>query len=60
MKPDLVGRTVLGLQPRFKALSETFRDNSSDFAILGPDPLPRAVQPAPLLVRVGAIPSRPR
>ena len=39
MKPDLDGRTVLGLQPRHKALSETFRDNSSDFDILGPDPL---------------------
>ena len=39
MKPDLDGRTVLGLQPRHKALSETNRDNSSDYDILGPDPL---------------------
>eukprot|EP00966_Prymnesium_polylepis_P006833 157486-Prymnesium_polylepis.1 len=42
MKPDLDGRTVLGLQPRHKALPETFRDNSSDFDILGPDPLARS------------------
>ena len=34
MKPDLDGRTVLGLQPRHKALSETYREKSSDLAIL--------------------------
>ena len=34
MKPDLDGRTVLGLQPRHKAVSETFREKSSDLAIL--------------------------
>ena len=38
MKPDLDGRTVLGLQPRHKALSETFREKSSDLAILELDP----------------------
>ena len=38
MKPDLDGRTVLGLQPRHKALSETYREKSSDLAILELDP----------------------
>lgn len=33
MKPDLDGRTVLGLQPRHKALSETYREKSSDLAL---------------------------
>jgi hypothetical protein len=37
MKPDLDGRTVLGLQPRHKALSETNRGNSSDYDHLGLD-----------------------
>ena len=38
MKPDLDGRTVLGLQPRHKALSETYREKSSDLALLELDP----------------------
>ena len=38
MKPDLDGRTVLGLQPRHKAPSETYREKSSDLAILELDP----------------------
>ena len=48
MKPDLDGRTVLGLQPRHKALSETFRENSSDLAHLGLDPPSRSRRRTPI------------
>ena len=34
MKPDLDGRTVLALQSTRQALSETYREKSSDLAIL--------------------------
>ena len=37
-EPDLDGRTVRGLQPRHQALSETYRDKSSDYGMLGLDP----------------------
>lgn len=47
MKPDLDGRTVLGLQPRHKALSETYREKSSDLAILELDPAARRRARAP-------------
>ena len=35
---DVDGRTVRGLQPRHQALSETYRDKSSDYGMLGLDP----------------------
>ena len=50
MKPDLDGRTVLALQSTRQALSETYREKSSDLAKLGLDPVrcarhPRAPRP---------------
>ena len=38
---DLDGRTVHGLQARQEALSETYRDKTSDLALLGLDPAHR-------------------
>ena len=38
-EPDLRGRTVRGRQPRHEALSEKKRENSSDLAIPGLDPV---------------------
>ena len=39
MEPDLGGRTVRDLQPRHKALSETYREEFSDSGHLGLDPV---------------------
>ena len=43
MEPDLDGRRVRGMQGAPQSLSETNRDNSSDYDILGPDPLDQSV-----------------
>ena len=44
MKPDLDGRTVLALQSTRQALSETYREKSSDLAKLGLDPVRQRVR----------------